>query len=361
MPREQVNADDELGHALVHEEVDGAPRLVVALAGVDGDPTAFLRELHAHRVRPTRHAVAVHRVLARVDPVGDARLQGLSNGVAALLLEGRPGIEHDVGPETLEQLLHAPLAEPAPGEHGADVALQDVGEPRVAEEHAEGLVVEHALAVDADGRHDDPFVENLGGVGGNAARAQPSDVPEVAPRLGEGQEAAAVEHGGREDHVRRVRDAAARAVTVVVPVEIARPHRLGRILLEDGRHQVAEERDHRAAHHPPPRVEDAGEVVLLFPDEGRHGRALDHRFHLGLGRPQRPPDDLARDRIVPPLAVHRGRSSHVSARRPAVSPRRGSIHPSPACHPGFSRRAPARPERGASRGPFRGPPIIRFP
>ena len=164
---------------------------------------------------------------------------------------------------------------------------------------------------------------------------KPADVPEVAPRLGEGDEPAPMEHGGREDHVGRVRDAAARAVAVVVPVEIARPHRRRRILLEDGGHQVAEERDHRAAHHAPPPVEDAREVVLLLPDEGRHGRALDHRLHLGLRRPQRAPDDLARDRIAP--ATTRCRRAAVLARPRRSEPGRASL--------------PART----------GPPITRFP
>ena len=44
--------------------------------------------------------------------------------------------------------MHAPLAQPAAREDGADIALQDVREARVAQEDAEGLVVEHTLSAD---------------------------------------------------------------------------------------------------------------------------------------------------------------------------------------------------------------------
>ena len=105
-------------------------------------------------------------------------------------------------PEAREQLLDAPLAEPAARQHRADVAAQDVGKARVAEKDAEGLVVEPPLPVDADGGHDDALVEDLGGVGGDAARAQAADVPEVPPRLREGHQLALVEDRRGEDHVR---------------------------------------------------------------------------------------------------------------------------------------------------------------
>ena len=103
---------------------------------------------------------------------------------------------------------------------------------------------------------------------------------------GEGDELAAVEHGRGEDHVRRVRHAAARAVAVVVPVEIAGTHGrrsgTGRKMICG---EVAEERHHRAAHHASARVEDAGEVVVLLADERRHRGALDDRLHVASGPP----------------------------------------------------------------------------
>ena len=243
-------------------------------------------------------------------------------------LEERPGRQDRVGAEAVEQLQHAALAEPAAGQHRADVAPEDVGEARVAQEDAERLVVQHALAVDAHGRDDDALVEDLGGVGRDAARPHAADVPEVAPRLREGDELAAVEHRRGEHHVRRVGDAAARAVAVVVPVEVAGAHRGGRVLLEDDLGEVAEERHHRAAHHAPARIEDAGEVVVLLADERRHRRALDDRFHVRLGRAQRAANDLARHRVRgqqaprragPARPLHRPRPPARITRLPARS------------------------------------------
>src|SRR5262249_47350149 len=107
----------------------------------------------------------------------------LPDRVATLPLEEAPRLQHGRFAEALEQLLDAPLPEPTAGQHAPDVALQDVGEARVAEEDAKRLVVQHAFAIDADGRHDDPLVEDLGSVGRDAASAHAADVPEVAPRL----------------------------------------------------------------------------------------------------------------------------------------------------------------------------------
>jgi hypothetical protein len=192
----------------MHDEVDGAAGLVVAGPRVDADAVATLLHSHPHVVRATRHPVAVHRVLALVGAVGDACAQGLPDRFATLLREERPGLPHGSRPEAGEQFLDAALAEPATRQHRADVAAQDIGEARVAEEDAEGLVVEPSLAIDADGGDDDALVEDLGSVGRDAAGAQAADVPEVPPRLGKGHQLTVVEHRGREHHVGGVRHAA---------------------------------------------------------------------------------------------------------------------------------------------------------
>ena len=153
MAGEQVDADDELGHALVHEEVDGPPRLVVALARVDGDAAALLRVAASARGRAGPSCRRrPPRPRSRTSPSGMRDSSVLRMVSRHCCSKTAHVVEHGLGPEALEQLLHAPLAEPAAGEHRADVALEDVGEARVAQEDAEGLVVEHALAIDADRR-----------------------------------------------------------------------------------------------------------------------------------------------------------------------------------------------------------------
>src|SRR5207248_10777278 len=193
MAGEKIDAHDQLGHARVHDEIDRPPGLVIARACVERDAAALLRETHPHAEGPVAQAVAVHRVLALVAAVWDPGLERLADRVAALLLEERPRREHGVRAEAVEQLQQAALAELAASQHRADVALQDLGEARVANEDAEGLVVQHALAVDADGGDDDALVEDLRRVRRDAARAHAADVPEVAPGLREGDEAATVE------------------------------------------------------------------------------------------------------------------------------------------------------------------------
>ena len=107
---QQVDAHDQLGDALVHDEVDRPARLVVALPRVEADPATLLGQAHAHVEGAAAHAVAVHRVLTLVGAVGDARLQRLADGVAALRLEERPGGQHRLRTEAIEQLQDAALA-----------------------------------------------------------------------------------------------------------------------------------------------------------------------------------------------------------------------------------------------------------
>ena len=54
VPGQQIDAHDQLGDALVHDEVDRPARLVVALPRVEADPAALLGQAHAHVERTGR-------------------------------------------------------------------------------------------------------------------------------------------------------------------------------------------------------------------------------------------------------------------------------------------------------------------
>ena len=106
-----------------------------------------------------------------------------------------------------------------------------------------------------------------------------------------------------------MRHAAVGRVAVVVPVEVAGPHRLGRILVEDRLDDVAEQRQRRSGDQVAAGVEIAGEEVLLLADDVGHRGPLDQRFHLRAGGEQRALDDLESDRVTE-RGVERGGVVH---------------------------------------------------
>src|SRR5712691_12072074 len=101
----------------------------------------------------------------------------------------------------------------------------------------------------------------------------------MAPGLCKPYQRVVVKDGRHKDHVWRMRHTPARTVAVVVPVEIARPHGLGRILRENGVEEVAAQWQVGPEEHPPITGEERGKVVLLLADERRHGRTLDKCLH----------------------------------------------------------------------------------
>ena len=92
----------------------------------------------------------------------EEELAGPGRRLGDALVEGG---EHGVHAVAGAQLGEARVGEPARGHHGAGVAFDQVGQPRVAEEDPVGLLVELALADDAHGRDEEAFVIDLGGVG----------------------------------------------------------------------------------------------------------------------------------------------------------------------------------------------------
>ena len=70
---------------------------------------------------------------------------------------------------------------------------------------------------------------------------------------------------------------------------------VGGILLEDRVHEVAGERQRRRYDETAVGIEECGEVILLFTDEGRHRRAADEGLHLGARGAERALDELERD------------------------------------------------------------------
>src|SRR5499426_2769156 len=106
----------------------------------------------------------------------------------------------------------------------------------------------------------------------------------MAPSLRKPHQLVVIKDGRDKDHVWRMRHTSARTVAVVVPVEIARPYGLGRILRENGVEEVAAQWQVGPEEHTPVMREECCKVVFLLANERRHRRTLDKRFHFGTRR-----------------------------------------------------------------------------
>ena len=221
-----------------------------------------------------------------------------------------------------------PLGRLAAGaDHGVEVALALARPAHVVEDEIERGLVGHAAVHDADGRDADAFLEDLGGVAGEAARAHAAHVAPVRAHHREDEEPPVREE--RIDHGHVVQVGAA-GIGVVVQEDVARVDVVAELLLHR-LHRPADRHDvervvlalgHRdelgvAVH------EHAGEVLALVEDRGVGGAHQGHA-HLAHDRGEGLAQDLQRDR------VHRG-GAHARASRSNRRLPWASIAP---CQPG---------------------------
>ena len=207
-------------------------------------------------------------------------------------------ILEDRDAEALDHLLDAPDAELHARHQRLHVAEALLRIARVAVEDRERRLVGDAFGDQLRRRDDDALVHDVGRIGADRAGAEAADIGEMRPGHHECDAAPVVEDRRDQHLVVGMRDGAARAVAVVVPVDVAGLHAVRGEAPEHRPHHVAEDRHHGADGHHAVAVEQAGVEILLLADEGGDGGALDQRLHLALRRADRAADDLQDDRIL---------------------------------------------------------------
>ncbi len=221
------------GTPRIHQEVHRAGRLVVALGRVEDEAVLAVRALLAgQREAHLERAVAV---AVGVDRVGEA-VRAVGEGFGELGAHQPPRAG-----EQLRQARRRPHPAPkrsrisptrfTPSSTLAISARMSpwlcAGKARVAMEDRQRRLVGHALVDQLRRRDDDAFLKDVGGVGADRAGAHAADVGEMRPAHHEGAAPAVLEDRRQQHLVVGMRDRAARAVAVVVPVEVARLHRVG--------------------------------------------------------------------------------------------------------------------------------------
>ncbi len=240
------------------------------------------------------HAVVLDIVLPGVRSIRYAGQDFAPVGVGALIEDGLEARFDGLATVSLEQFDHALRAHPAGGDLPIDIALQTMGQSGIAEDDFVGILVQPAGIVQLDGRHHQALLKDAGGVRRHASRNRPADIVVMPERLHKGDDFALEDHrhGGAE--IRQMPDAAFGEIDIVMEVDIPLPHRLQRVIANDGVHHGAVRATGELSGQP---IVQAGPEIVLVADHGRAAGALDCRLDLRLDRGQRPLHDLEGDRV----------------------------------------------------------------
>ena len=306
-------------HAIVHDEVDRPFGLVSATAEIEADLPVRLGKGNVHGLALIRHHVGVDIVAEAKRTVGHTAFDFGAQRLLRLREHKFESVFHRIGPEPIHRVFKPPLSKVAGRHEGFQVTPHHVGEARVACENAEHFLVQNALGHHFDRWDQDAFLKRAGRLRADAARDRTADIPEMPPGFCEGEKLVVMEDRRQEHHVGQMRNAAARAIGVVIDVEVAVGHRLTRIMLEHAFDKIAGQGQAGGDDELAVAVQERGEKILLFANERAHRGAVDQRFHLLAGRPQRAGDQLQRDGIGRRLAAHGLSPSSVRMKLPPSS------------------------------------------
>ena len=95
-----------------------------------------------------------------------------------------------VDPEAIAHLDHAAFGGAAGRDDRVQIAAIPVRHPDLIEHQRDQILLERAAAIDFDRRREHPFLENAGGVGGQASRHLAADVGHVPEHRGPSDQAA---------------------------------------------------------------------------------------------------------------------------------------------------------------------------
>ncbi len=167
-----------------------------------------------------------------------------------------------------------------------------MGHARVAQDDADDVFLQLALAEDLHRRHRDAFLEDLPGVDGQGARHLAADVGHVAEVGGPAEVPAVLEDRLQDQPVVEMAHRGPAAVGVVGEDHVAFFEHAVK-----GFHEPVDERAELADHHLALDVGDHGEGIALLPDAGRHGRAEQRGVHFHPGVAKGVLDDVEGHRV----------------------------------------------------------------
>ena len=245
-----------------------------------------------HPERTVAHAVVVDVVLERLRLGGQVLHDEGAHGAVGAIEQRLAGAAVGLGAEALADLDDPLLPGPAAGDDGHEIAVVHLRRAGVVHQDGEGGLVRLAARVDLDRRDADPFAEDRGRGGRHAARHRAADVHHVAEHRAEADNFALEEDRDQHHPVVDVADRAAALVGVALQDDIAgleHERLLGQHLGDVG----AELPD----DHPPLRVGNHRELVVLLADDRGHRGAEEHRVHLVARVAKRVLDQVEGDRI----------------------------------------------------------------
>ena len=167
---DEEGPEEHLEHLFVQEKVHRADRLRVGAREIEIDLIALSPQRAGDLVGAHPHAVVVDEVLEIDLGLGDDDLQDFGHGPLVAVQHFFHRGDEVVDAEAARGFVHAPFGQPQGRDDAVEVGLVPFRHPAVAQDDVQHLLVQFALAIDLDRRDLHPFLEDLGGVGGQRAR-----------------------------------------------------------------------------------------------------------------------------------------------------------------------------------------------
>src|SRR5262249_29560729 len=137
----EIETVHKLGVAMMHDEVDRPTSLVVSPREIQTDSSVLFHEGQVHRVTLVGNTVAIQIIAKAVRTIRHTRLKRLTHRRRTLLDDLLKRCQSRVRAKARENILEALLAQPTGSEDCTQVALENIGETRIARKNAEHLVV----------------------------------------------------------------------------------------------------------------------------------------------------------------------------------------------------------------------------
>ncbi len=288
---------DRRGHHH-HRAVHRSAHLRVGAGEIGHDPVAFDRHGDLDMEGIGHHAVVLHPhfgEILSVRKLGDLRAHAPLGVVVQLGGRGGEGFQI----VALAQLAHAPFRRFQRADHGVKIAPGVARGAVVGEDDAPDIFHMLAPAHDLGGRKPQPFLIDIGRIGGERPGRLAADLGHMPDVAGKAEEH--IVHEERAHH-HVLRQVAPAPVAVVVDQHIAGMQRVEAFFIDGPLHRVRDRAHHRRGvvllgNQIAVAVQEHRAEIEPFVEDRRIRRLQHHQRHLGRDVGERVMDDVQRYRI----------------------------------------------------------------
>ena len=270
----------------------GPGRLGVGAGPVEDSPVPLAPDGEFHFERTVAQPVVVNIVLEGLRLGRDIALDKRLHGPPGAVEQGLTGGQIGVAAKPLAQFLDPLFGGFAAGHDPHQVRAVHDRDTDVVEDQVQDVLVQLALLKQLDRRDAQPLAKDRRGVGRKGAGQGTADIHLVAEHRGPADQFITVKDRDEDQKIVDVGDRSAAQIRVVEQDDIAGVDRAVEAV-----HHLPDIRAELADDHPAVGVADHRKLVVLLPNDRRHGGTVQHRVHLVAVVLERALNNIEGDRI----------------------------------------------------------------